>query len=123
VRKLVERTVDRTVNMASSLSNLAFLPRRDRWRERLGEIVAPTLVVHGTEDPFFPIGNARALANEVPGARLLVLEHTGHELPRAAWDVVVPALLEHTSGGPTSADGPRPHDTPTDEDHELHPEP
>ncbi|WP_425458491.1 alpha/beta fold hydrolase, partial [Amycolatopsis rhizosphaerae] len=30
-----------------------------RWRERLGEITAPTLVLHGEDDPFFPIGKTR----------------------------------------------------------------
>jgi pimeloyl-ACP methyl ester carboxylesterase len=71
----------------------------DRWRQRLGEVAAPTLVIHGDDDPLFPLGHAEALAREIPGARLLVLERTGHELPRETWDVVVPAILEHTSAG------------------------
>jgi hypothetical protein len=44
-----------------------------------------------------PHGHGVALAREIPGARLLSLEHTGHELPRRVWDVVVPAILEHTA--------------------------
>ncbi|MFC6878842.1 MULTISPECIES: alpha/beta fold hydrolase [Actinomadura] len=71
----------------------------ERWRERLPEVTAPTLVVHGDDDPFFPIGNGRALAREIPGAELLVLPETGQELPCRVWDVVVPAVLRHTSGG------------------------
>ena len=60
-------------------------------------MAAPTLVVHGTEDPLFPYGHAVALADEIPGAELLALEHTGHEyFPRATWDIVVPAILRHT---------------------------
>jgi hypothetical protein len=47
----------------------------------------------------FPLEHGRALANEIPGARLLALEQTGHELPRRVWDVVVPAILEHTAEG------------------------
>jgi hypothetical protein len=43
-------------------------------RERLSEIDVPTLVVHGRRDPFFPVGNGEALAREISGARLLVLE-------------------------------------------------
>ncbi|MFA1540945.1 alpha/beta fold hydrolase [Actinomadura monticuli] len=68
-----------------------------RWRERLPEITAPTLVVHGEDDPFFPPGNGRALAAEIPGAELLVLPRTGSGLPRRTWDAFVPALLRHTS--------------------------
>jgi pimeloyl-ACP methyl ester carboxylesterase len=68
-----------------------------RWRERLGSIAVPTLVVHGEDDPFFPLGNGRALAAEIPGAELLVLPGMGNELPRRTWDALVPALVRHTS--------------------------
>jgi pimeloyl-ACP methyl ester carboxylesterase len=68
----------------------------DRWRERLGEVDVPTLVIHGDEDPIFPVGHGEALAREIPGAELIVLEGTGHELPRRDWDVVVPAILRIT---------------------------
>jgi pimeloyl-ACP methyl ester carboxylesterase len=67
-----------------------------RWRERLGEIRVPTLIVHGTEDPVLPLGHGLALAEEIPGARLLVLEGVGHELPAEVWGTLVPAILEHT---------------------------
>jgi pimeloyl-ACP methyl ester carboxylesterase len=63
-----------------------------RWRERLGTITAPTVVVHGEDDPFFPIGNGEALAREIPGARLVRLPGTGQELPSRVWDAVVPVL-------------------------------
>jgi pimeloyl-ACP methyl ester carboxylesterase len=68
-----------------------------RWRERLPEITAPTLVVHGAADPFFPVGNARALAGEIPGATLLVLDGVGAELPRRAHAEVAAAVLAHTA--------------------------
>ena len=96
-RKLAGRDFDRSINIASSLKNHVLLEGDGAWRHRLGEIRVPTLVIHGTEDPLFPLDHGRALAREIPGARLLVLEETGHELPRAVWDVVVPALLEHTA--------------------------
>lgn len=72
---------------------------KPRWRERLGDITAPTLVVHGDEDPFFPHGNGVALAAEIPGATLLTLPGVGQGLPRVTWPVVVDALSRHTSGG------------------------
>ena len=68
-----------------------------RWRERLSEIPAPTLVVHGDEDPFFPYGNGVALANEIPDATLLPLPGIGQGLPRATWPTVIASLLPHTT--------------------------
>jgi len=75
----------------------AALDCRPRWRERLGEITAPTLVIHGDEDPFFPHRNGVALAAEIPGATLLTLPGIGQGVPRVTWPAVVDALLRHTS--------------------------
>lgn len=71
-----------------------------RWRERLPEIAAPTLVVHGAADPFFPVGNAEALAEQIPGATLTVLDGVGAELPRRAHAEVATAVLTHTAPAP-----------------------
>jgi pimeloyl-ACP methyl ester carboxylesterase len=101
IREIAARAFDRTTNLASSIANHAGIDSGDRWRERLGEVSAPTLVIHGTEDPMYPYGNAVALAKEIPGARLLALERVGHEVPpRDLWDVVVPAILRHTASAP-----------------------
>ncbi len=69
-----------------------------RWRGRLGRISAPTLVVHGEDDPFFPIGNGEALAEEIPDARLLRLPGVGQELPPRVWDAFADAVVLHTAG-------------------------
>jgi len=95
-RDLAERDFDRSLNLAS-IGNHLQVEGGGRWRERLGELRMPTLVVHGTEDPLFPLEHGVALANEIPGARLLRVEQMGHELPPRVWDTVVPALLRHTA--------------------------
>jgi len=57
-------------------------------------IGVPTLVVHGSHDPLFPLPHGRALAAAIPGARLLVVEGMGHQVPpRNTWSTVVPAVL------------------------------
>jgi cardiolipin synthase A/B len=94
---------DRTAKAqrASHLGSMfAGIDCQPRWRERLGEITVPTLVVHGDEDPFFPHGNGVALAAEIPGATLLTLPGIGQGVPRVTWPEVVDALLRHTSDTP-----------------------
>jgi pimeloyl-ACP methyl ester carboxylesterase len=54
-------------------------------------------VLHGTEDPLFPLGHGEALAHEIPGARLVPLEYAGHELPEPVWDVAIPEILAITA--------------------------
>lgn len=58
----------------------------------LGEIAVPTLVVHGTADPVFALAHGEALAAGIPGARLVVVEGLGHEVP-AAFGAELAALL------------------------------
>ena len=97
IRDVAGRSFDRTTNVASSMTNHHVMNGGGRWRERLGELDLPTLVIHGTDDPVLPYGHALALAREIPRAELLPLDQMGHELPRRLWDVVVPAILAHTS--------------------------
>jgi pimeloyl-ACP methyl ester carboxylesterase len=96
IRELARRTVDRAVSIASMNNHFLLATGDDLARRRLAGITAPTLVIHGTEDPVFPIAHGAALAGDIPGARLLELEQTGHELPPAVWDTVIPAFIEHS---------------------------
>ena len=66
---------------------------KPRWRERLPEIEVPTLVVHGRRDRFFPVGNGEAIAREIPGARLLVLEEAATAIPDPAVGEVAEAMV------------------------------
>jgi pimeloyl-ACP methyl ester carboxylesterase len=86
--------VARTADVRCATTNIAFADHGPRWRERLGEITAPTLVLHGEDDPFFPVGNGEALAAEIPGARL---GRAGHQLPAHAVPLVAGELLAHTA--------------------------
>jgi 3-oxoadipate enol-lactonase len=45
---------------------------------RLGQIVVPTLVIHGTVDEMLPYSNAVLIAARIPGAQLVTLEDVGH---------------------------------------------
>jgi pimeloyl-ACP methyl ester carboxylesterase len=79
VRALVERDLARARSVASA-QNHALLGGGEPWRHRLGAIAVPTLVIHGSADPLFPVEHGRALAREIPGARLVVLDGAGHLL-------------------------------------------
>ena len=57
---------------------------------RLPDLRAPALIVHGEEDRVLPVGNAHLMAAGIPGAELQVLEGVGHLYPTEA-----PAVDEH----------------------------
>jgi pimeloyl-ACP methyl ester carboxylesterase len=61
--------------------------------EELGQISAPTLILHGTEDPLVPPGHGTKCVAHIPGARLVWMEGVGHELPVGIMPQVHRALL------------------------------
>ncbi|WP_446226433.1 alpha/beta fold hydrolase [Nocardia sp. IBHARD005] len=88
------RSRDPAVHQANQLGMVfSRIDCSPRWRERLGELDVPTLVVHGRADPFFPVGNGEVLAAEIPAARLLVLGDMGTSLRDNAADQVAAAML------------------------------
>jgi pimeloyl-ACP methyl ester carboxylesterase len=95
VRALVERDIARADSLASAQNHM-LLEGGESWRDRLGAIAVPTLVIHGSADALFPLGHGRALADEIRGARLIVLDGAGHVLDPADHDTVVRAILDHT---------------------------
>jgi pimeloyl-ACP methyl ester carboxylesterase len=94
-RALARRDVERARDFRAA-QNHDLLHDESRSREPLASITVPTLVIHGTADPMFPIGHGEALAEEIPNARLLRLEGAGHGAYRGDWDTIVAAILEHT---------------------------
>ena len=95
LRALLGRVYDRSPSLRSA-NNHFLVDGSDMPRARLAGIAAPALVIHGTDDPLFPLAHGEALASEIPGARLLVIDGLGHELPPWASDEVIPALIEAT---------------------------
>jgi pimeloyl-ACP methyl ester carboxylesterase len=94
-RALASRDVGRASDFRSA-QNHDLLHDEERSRKPISSISSPTLVIHGTADPMFPIGHGEALAEEIPDARLLRLEGAGHGVYRADWEAIVAAILEHT---------------------------
>jgi pimeloyl-ACP methyl ester carboxylesterase len=94
-RDLVHRDVERARDFAA-VQNHDVLPAGEPRGGTLSSISAPTLVIHGTADPMFPIEHGESLAQEIPGARLLPLEAAGHGVDRADWETIAGAILEHT---------------------------
>ena len=96
IRRLAQRDVERARN-PPAIQNHGLLQDEAREHGPLGSVTAPTLVIHGTADPMFPLAHGNALATEIPNARLLPLEGAGHGIDPADWDAVTRAILEHTT--------------------------
>ena len=58
-------------------------------------ISAPTVVIHGSADPMVRPRNGRNVARAIEGARYVVVDGMGHDLPEPVWRPVVEALTEN----------------------------
>jgi len=105
VRRIAEAVADRTGDLAANRANHWIVigggsddDSSDDDAFRMADLRMPTLVLHGSDDPLFPLPHGEALAAEIPGATLLTLPGMGHEVPpERTWDVVVPAIAHHTA--------------------------
>jgi pimeloyl-ACP methyl ester carboxylesterase len=61
-------------------------------RSRLAAITAPTLVVHGTDDPLFPPACGEDTAASIPGAEMMLIPGMGHDLPPFLYSAVADAI-------------------------------
>jgi pimeloyl-ACP methyl ester carboxylesterase len=95
IRDLARHDVERAHDFAAA-RNHEVIADGGRHRGPLSSIAASTLVIHGTADPLFPVAHGEALAEAIPGARLMVLEDAGHGVDRADWGPLVAAILAHT---------------------------
>jgi pimeloyl-ACP methyl ester carboxylesterase len=56
------------------------------------QITAPTVVIHGKADKLMRPFGGRAIARAIKGARFVLFDGMGHELPRELWDDIVGEL-------------------------------
>jgi pimeloyl-ACP methyl ester carboxylesterase len=96
-RELRERIggwVQRAYDPAATARQLVAVIASGDRRRLLRRISAPTLVIHGADDPLVPVEAGRDTASAVPGAKLLVVDGMGHDLP----DGVLPKLADAIAG-------------------------
>ena len=55
-------------------------------------ISAPAVVIHGTADKLMRPFGGRAIARAIKGARLVLIDGMGHDLPEQLWDQIVGEL-------------------------------
>ena len=69
---------------------------------RLARIAAPTLVIHGSDDPLVPLAGGRETARAIPGAQLLEIDGMGHTLPPQVLPQVAQAIADHVRAADTT---------------------
>jgi len=97
IRELAALSYDRDHdNQGPGRQLAAIIASGDRTAE-LRRIAAPTLVIHGSKDPLVALSGGRATARAIAGAKLMIVEGMGHDLPRAVWPRLIDAIAAHAA--------------------------
>jgi pimeloyl-ACP methyl ester carboxylesterase len=103
IRERAGRAFDRGFDIRAGGRQLGAIVASGDRTKKLGRIKAPTLVIHGTVDKMVRPSGGRATARAIPGARLMMIDGMGHDLPRGVWPQIIDAVAEHAR----AADGAR----------------
>ncbi|MGB5911052.1 MAG: alpha/beta hydrolase [Promethearchaeia archaeon] len=63
----------------------------------ISKISAPTIVIHGSEDPFNLIETGKDIATHIPDAELLIIDGMGHSFPREVIQRIIEALVVNSN--------------------------
>jgi len=95
LRRSGERAFARGVSPRGQLRQFAAVLASGDRAERLRGVHVPTLVIHGSRDPMFPLRAGRDLARLMPDATWLPITGMGHDLPSPLWPTLVAAIARH----------------------------
>ncbi len=88
---------DRCFHPAGMVFQMAAIMASGDRTGKLRELDVPTLVVHGAVDRLVTPSGGEATARAIPGARHLVLDEMGHDLPVPLWGEIIDAIDELAS--------------------------
>jgi pimeloyl-ACP methyl ester carboxylesterase len=96
-RATLGRAYERGIDPSGSARQLAAIMTAGDRAPELRRLDLPALVIHGKADKLVNPSGARATAKAIPGARLLLIDGMGHDLPRGAWPQIVEAIAENAA--------------------------
>lgn len=102
LRARVERDFDRMHYPPGAGRQLAAVVSNGDRRAAIATIKAPTMVIHGADDPLVPVEAGRDTAATIPGAEITEVSGMGHNLP----DALIPTVLDAFEKVARRADAP-----------------
>jgi pimeloyl-ACP methyl ester carboxylesterase len=102
-RGRAERNFERGLNPAGVGRQLRAILASGSRKERLRQVKAPTLVIHGTVDPLVRPEGGKDTAASISGAKLLMIEGMGHALPIPMWPQIIDAIDKHAHAASAKA--------------------
>ena len=90
-----ERHVRRSYHPSGAARQLIAIAASGDRTKAVRRITAPTLVIHGKDDPLVPVACGIATSREIPHAKLSVIAGMGHDLPTSLHERLVEEIAAH----------------------------
>ena len=94
-RQLVADSIDRNSSPSGIRRQMAAIIATRDLRAWTRRVSAPSLVIHGSDDPLVPVENGLDIAAEISNARMEIIEGMGHDIPPIFLNTVVDHILPH----------------------------
>lgn len=95
LRVKIEQSTDRSYYPVGVGRQLMAVLASGSRVDMLKTIAAPTLVLHGADDPLVPVEAGKDTAKHVPGSKLTVVPGMGHDLAPGLVPILVEAIADH----------------------------
>jgi pimeloyl-ACP methyl ester carboxylesterase len=95
LREHAELGYERGTSPAGAARQLAAIIASGNREQYLREIQAPTVVIHGKADRMVRPSGGKATARAIDGARLIMIDGMGHDLPRQLWPRLMDLIGEN----------------------------
>lgn len=96
-RRNAARDFDRAFYPDGAPRQMAAIYASGNRSEALRSLRVPSLVIHGTDDTLITPSGGERTAELIPGARYLLVEDMGHDLPEPLWPTIVAEIDAHVS--------------------------
>ncbi len=93
-RKKAAASFDRMFYPEGSTRQYAAIIASGDRTEALRSVKVPMLVIHGMDDTLIHPSGGEATAAVVPGAKLLMLDDMGHDIPEPLWPEIAGAIVD-----------------------------
>jgi pimeloyl-ACP methyl ester carboxylesterase len=95
LRRVLAEGYDRSYYPPGMIRQSLAVLKNGYRKSSIASIKAPTLIIHGDEDPLMSVEGGKELAQLIPGAKLLIINGMGHDMPKEAWTETIDAISEN----------------------------
>lgn len=110
LRDRVARQLDRNQHPRGYVRQIVAVMASGSRVKLLARVKAPTLIIHGADDPLVPVPAAHDLKRHIPQAQLEIIPGMGHDLPASLLPKLEHLILHHAKHA-ERAHGRRPEPT------------